>query len=90
MAGVQLSQTEALEGLVAPAAAYVLLGQAGPVLIIIICFMAVTSSGASEMVAISSLFTFDVYRRYINPKVLPAVPHHRAKEGCPLHCKPLT
>ena len=30
---------------------------------------AVTSSGASEMVAISSLFTFDVYRKYINPKV---------------------
>ncbi|CAK0787648.1 hypothetical protein CVIRNUC_010870 [Coccomyxa viridis] len=65
-----LSQTEALEGLVAPASAFVLLGQAGPVLIIIICFMAVTSSGASEMVAISSLFTFDVYRRYINPKAL--------------------
>ena len=69
VAAAQLSQTEALEGLVAPASAYVLLGQAGPVLIIIICFMAVTSSGASEMVAISSLFTFDVYRRYINPKV---------------------
>jgi Na+/proline symporter len=66
---LQLSNTEALEGLVAPASSYVLLGQAGPVLIIIICFMAVTSSGASEMVAISSLFTFDVYRRYINPRV---------------------
>ena len=66
---MQLSNTEALEGLVAPASSYVLLGRVGPVLIIIICFMAVTSSGASEMVAISSLFTFDVYRRYINPKV---------------------
>ena len=44
---------------------------AGAVLIIIIVFMAVTSSGASEMVAISSLFTFDVYRRYIDPKVRP-------------------
>ena len=41
----------------------------GAVLVIVICFMAVTSSGASEMVAVSSLFTFDVYRRYINPKV---------------------
>ena len=28
--------------------------------IIVICFMAVTSSGASEMVAVSSLFTYDV------------------------------
>lgn len=44
---------------------------AGAVLIIVIVFMAVTSSGASEMVAISSLFTFDVYRRYIDPKVGP-------------------
>ena len=78
---VQLSQTEALEGLVAPASAFMLLGQAGPVLIIIICFMAVTSSGASEMVAISSLFTFDVYRRYINPKVMPAVSHLKFKES---------
>ena len=42
---------------------------AGGILVIIICFMAVTSSGASEMLAVSSLFTFDVYRRYINPKV---------------------
>ena len=81
VAVMQLSQTEALEGLVAPASAFVLLGQAGPVLIIIICFMAVTSSGASEMVAISSLFTFDVYRRYINPKVPPAVPHLKFKES---------
>ena len=39
-------------------------------MVIVICFMAVTSSGASEMLAVSSLFTFDVYRRYINPKVL--------------------
>ena len=42
-------------------------------LVIVIVFMAVTSSGASEMVAVSSLFTFDVYRRYINPKVCPFV-----------------
>ena len=41
----------------------------GAILVIIIAFMAVTSSGASEMLAVSSLFTFDVYRRYINPKV---------------------
>ncbi len=43
---------------------------AGAVLVIVIVFMAVTSSGASEMVAVSSLFTFDVYRRYIKPEVL--------------------
>lgn len=67
----QLSVGEALSGLVMPASAYVLIGPAGAVLVVIICFMAVTSSGASEMVAISSLFTFDVYRKYINPKASP-------------------
>ena len=36
---------------------------------IVMIFMAVTSSGASEMLAVSSLFTFDIYRRYIKPKV---------------------
>ena len=38
---------------------------------IIMIFMAVTSSGASEMLAVSSLFTFDVYRRYLKPKARP-------------------
>jgi Na+/proline symporter len=42
---------------------------AGAVLVIVMIFMAVTSSGASEMLAVSSLFTFDIYRRYIKPKV---------------------
>ena len=42
---------------------------AGAVMVIVMIFMAVTSSGASEMLAVSSLFTFDIYRRYINPKV---------------------
>jgi Na+/proline symporter len=65
----QVSLTEELQGLVMPAASYVLLGKGGAVLVIVICFMAVTSSGASEMVAVSSLFTFDIYRRYIHPQV---------------------
>ena len=40
---------------------------------IIMIFMAVTSSGASEMLAVSSLFTFDVYRRYLKPKARPCI-----------------
>ena len=58
-----------------------LISHAGAVLIIIIVFMAVTSSGASEMVAISSLFTFDVYRRYIDPKVRPSHTLHTHQQG---------
>ena len=56
--------------------------RAGAVLIIVIVFMAVTSSGASEMVAISSLFTFDVYRRYIDPKVRLAQASYPCKNEC--------
>ncbi|KAK9904775.1 hypothetical protein WJX75_002276 [Coccomyxa subellipsoidea] len=63
-----VSTDEALGGLVMPAAAYVLIGKAGAVLVLVIVFMAVTSSGASEMMAVSSLFTFDVYRRYMKPQ----------------------
>ncbi len=46
---------------------------AGAVLVVLMIFMAVTSSGASEMLAVSSLFTFDIYRRYIKPKVGPCI-----------------
>ena len=34
----------------------------------IVVFMAVTSSGSAELVAVSSLVSYDVYRTYINPK----------------------
>ena len=47
---MQLTAEDALSGLVMPAAADVILGKAGSVLVIAIAFMAVTSSGASEMV----------------------------------------
>lgn len=67
---MQLSNSEASNGLVLPAVAVVYFGKAGAVLVVIICFMAVTSSGAGEGLACTSLFTFDVYRRYLKPKVV--------------------
>ncbi len=42
--------------------------QGGVILIVIVVFMAVTSSGSAELVAVSSLVSYDVYRTYINPK----------------------
>jgi len=66
---LQLSGSEASNGLVLPAVAITYFGQTGAVLVVIICFMAVTSSGAGEGLACTSLFTYDVYRRYIKPKV---------------------
>ncbi len=37
-------------------------------MIVIIIFMAVTSAGSAELVAVSSLVSYDVYKTYINPK----------------------
>lgn len=58
---------EASSGLVPPAVAQHMLGKGGSVLILIMLFMAVTSTGAAEQIAVSSLVAYDVYRTYINP-----------------------
>jgi Na+/proline symporter len=43
------------------------MGQAGGVLILVMLFMAITSTGSAECLAVSSLCTYDIYRTYINP-----------------------
>ncbi|KAJ0242573.1 Urea-proton symporter DUR3 [Hirschfeldia incana] len=63
-----ISADEANRGLVPPATAIALLGKTGSMLLLIMLFMAVTSAGSSELIAVSSLFTYDIYRTYINPK----------------------
>jgi hypothetical protein len=64
------------------------MGKSGAVLIVTMLFMAVTSAGSAELVAVSSLFTYDIYRTYINPKAtgkqvnkpyLPSVACHLVK-----------
>ncbi|CAN8070123.1 unnamed protein product [Agarophyton chilense] len=62
-----LSDGEIDAGLVPPAVATHLLGSGGAALILIMLFMAVTSTGAAEQIAVSSLVSYDVYRTYINP-----------------------
>jgi Na+/proline symporter len=47
---------------VPPATAYFIMGNAGATLILIMLFMAITATGASEMIAVSSLCTYDIYR----------------------------
>lgn len=61
-----LTDAQVGAGLVAPAAAITLLGKGGAVLMLILLFMAVTSSTSAELIAVSSLLTFDVYKIYIN------------------------
>eukprot|EP00596_Hydrurales_sp_CCMP1899_P008509 CAMPEP_0119039728 /NCGR_PEP_ID=MMETSP1177-20130426/9353_1 /TAXON_ID=2985 /ORGANISM="Ochromonas sp, Strain CCMP1899" /LENGTH=674 /DNA_ID=CAMNT_0007003951 /DNA_START=469 /DNA_END=2493 /DNA_ORIENTATION=- len=55
-------------GLVLPQAASALLGRGGAIMALLIVFFAVTSSLSAEMVAVSSVMTYDVYQTYINPK----------------------
>lgn len=74
-----LSETQVSAGLSAPATAIALLGKGGAVLMLFLLFMAVTSSTSAELIAVSSLLTFDVYKTYSRPnsssKALVRVSH---------------
>lgn len=62
-----LTAEQVSAGLTSPATAITLMGQGGAVLMLILLFMAVTSSTSAELIAVSSLLAFDVYKTYINP-----------------------
>jgi len=64
---VRLTGAEAGRGLVPPAAATVMIGNGGGVFMIMMLFMAITSTGSAECIAVSSLVAYDIYREYINP-----------------------
>lgn len=57
-----ITNVEAGNGLVPPAVATELLGPPGAVLILIMLFMAIVSTGAAESIAVSALVAYDVYR----------------------------
>ena len=63
----RMSPAEVSSGLTLPYAAIALLGSGGAGATLLIVFMAVTSAMSSELVAVSSIFTYDVYKTYINP-----------------------
>ncbi len=65
--GVDLTPEQVQLGLTVPAAASVLMGEVGAVMVLTMLFMAVTSAGSAELIAVSSLVTYDVYRTYKNP-----------------------
>lgn len=63
-----ITADEAGSGLVPPAVASELLGDGGAILILIMLFMAIVSTGSAESIAVSSLVSYDIYREYINPE----------------------
>jgi len=64
---VTLTDDEIGLGLVAPTAAANLMGDLGAILILTIIFTAVTAAGSSQLVSVSSLMTYDVFRTYLKP-----------------------
>jgi Na+/proline symporter len=57
-----LSPADVSAGLPAAAAASALLGKSGAVALLILLFLAVTSATSAELIAVSSILTYDVYK----------------------------
>jgi len=64
------SDEDVSAGLVLPLAATALLGKAGATAVLILVFMAVTSASSAELIAVSSIYTYDIYRTYVHAGAL--------------------
>jgi len=63
----RMAAADVSAGLVAPNAAVCLLGESGAVAILILVFLAVTSAASAELIAVSSIIAYDIYKAYIKP-----------------------
>lgn len=66
-----MTSSQISSGLAAPFGAAALAGKHGAIALLLTLFMAVTSSSSSELIAVSSILTFDVYKVYIKPSATP-------------------
>ncbi|KAF2458252.1 Sodium:solute symporter family-domain-containing protein [Lineolata rhizophorae] len=64
----RMDPADVTAGLVLPSAAVGLLGSGGAAATLLLIFMAVTSAMSAELIAVSSIFTYDVYQTYFNPQ----------------------
>ncbi|KKY35885.1 putative urea active transporter [Diaporthe ampelina] len=62
----RMSTVEISNGLVLPYAAVAIAGKGGAAAVLLIIFMAVTSTISAQVIAVSSIITFDIYRQYLN------------------------
>lgn len=62
-----MTDAEISAGLTLPYAATAILGSGGAVATLLIVFMAVTSAFSAQLIAVSSILTYDIYNTYINP-----------------------
>ncbi|KZT18743.1 urea transporter [Neolentinus lepideus HHB14362 ss-1] len=63
-----LSPADVSAGLPAAAAASALLSKGGAAALLVLLFLAVTSATSAELIAVSSILTYDVYKKYFNPR----------------------
>ncbi|EPY49600.1 urea transporter [Schizosaccharomyces cryophilus OY26] len=61
----RMSDLEVSQGLALPYAAIALMGKTGANATVLLIFMAVTSAASAELIAVSSIFTYDIYKQYI-------------------------
>ncbi|KAH9514149.1 urea active transporter [Bulinus truncatus] len=62
-----LSDDDISLGLVPPVVAYQLLGKTGAIMVAVMVIMAVTSTGSSEVMAVTSIVVYDIYALYLKP-----------------------
>ncbi|KAL4807453.1 Sodium:solute symporter family-domain-containing protein [Aspergillus unguis] len=66
-----MTSSQISAGLAAPFGATALAGKNGAAALLLTLFMAVTSSASSQLIAVSSIATFDIYKTYLKPKATP-------------------
>ncbi|KAK7550224.1 urea active transporter [Phyllosticta citricarpa] len=64
----RMTATEVSNGLVLPYAFMIVAGKGGAACILLITFMAVTSTLSAQVIAVSSIISFDMYRTWVNPQ----------------------
>jgi urea-proton symporter len=68
----RMTASEVSSGLVLPYSSQALAGKGGAGAVLVIVFMACTSITSAQLIAMSSIYAFDVYKTYINPKATNA------------------
>ena len=62
----KLTPADVSAGLPAPSAATALLGKSGAAIMLVLLFLAVTSATSAELIAVSSILTYDVYKVWLS------------------------
>ncbi|CRG90864.1 putative urea active transporter 1 [Talaromyces islandicus] len=62
----RMTTSEVSSGLVLPYSALTIAGPGGAAAVVLITFMAVTSTLSAQVIAVSSIISFDIYREYFN------------------------